>query len=922
MAQHRKNLDRLEEKKAMYGLDAPLAILNAIDREEEEVARIEAVLAGHAPPMAEQVDPVWQTQRDFIRRATHAYADSIRARRGQPSAPYKFLFSFQMSDAEIFHGRQAAIETLLRRVQGEDERHRLTVLHAPSGAGKTSLLNAGLSPRLLAIGDLPLYARTYNDPVGQVKKAIVDTVGEVGPDLGDLSLHAFLKTAAGALSEQTTLVLYLDQFEEFFLYLNEEAQEEVVHDIAACYYDYSLPVKFLLSLRADYFSDLSRFETAIRTLFYNHFRLEPMTPAEARQAIVAPAQTFGVSYEPALVDRLLDDLEQAEMSPPQLQILCDRLYSERQDQAITLALYESQGGAQGILQGYLAEVLSRLPGRMQTLAKDVLIELVSSQQTRLPLGKETLLTRTQADSQQLENTLNRLLDARLIERVVIGEVEQYELTHEHLIAEIANWIGRDQLLVKQMRELLRHRLEGYRHYDLLLDERTLETIRPHLPILGGLSSEEIDMIYHSALVADYEVAHWLELMPPGTMAETVRRILDKLLAYYLKVGGSLPASFPMNATTLDVIREYVPDLGTLPAEAMELILYSALVRDHQTADWLARVDDRLKSKVLAAGLDSLTTDLQIRALKLVRQFGLLDLVGRVERLAIEAPSSTLRLESALELASLNRERAVECFDSALREPGEQHESALLTLLLLQNEGVDLVRSTRLNSSGLRWQISWLRLRRNRAQRNIMTLYAAFGGAIGAGIGGFAGAILSAEMRAALPFVTILASAIGGVIGGGVGLGLGTVEAMDERHNSLVRVADAALGGGIAGMLTGLLGNVDKQPLYALLGAAVGLAGGMTSGGNVAIIINLTAGIVAPARRLAMRLAFGLIASTIPGSVFALGVHLDVLVPGLLYGFGLGLLTPGIVGGLEFAERGLKQTRPPDETLDKRDRENQ
>jgi hypothetical protein len=922
MAQHRKNLDRLEEKKAMYGLDAPLAILNAIDREEEEVARIEAVLAGHAPPMAEQVDPVWQTQRDFIRRATHAYADSIRARRGQPSAPYKFLFSFQMSDAEIFHGRQAAIETLLRRVQGEDERHRLTVLHAPSGAGKTSLLNAGLSPRLLAIGDLPLYARTYNDPVGQVKKAIVDTVGEVGPDLGDLSLHAFLKTAAGALSEQTTLVLYLDQFEEFFLYLNEEAQEEVVHDIAACYYDYSLPVKFLLSLRADYFSDLSRFETAIRTLFYNHFRLEPMTPAEARQAIVAPAQTFGVSYEPALVDRLLDDLEQAEMSPPQLQILCDRLYSERQDQAITLALYESQGGAQGILQGYLAEVLSRLPGRMQTLAKDVLIELVSSQQTRLPLGKETLLTRTQADSQQLENTLNRLLDARLIERVVIGEVEQYELTHEHLIAEIANWIGRDQLLVKQMRELLRHRLEGYRHYDLLLDERTLETIRPHLPILGGLSSEEIDMIYHSALVADYEVAHWLELMPPGTMAETVRRILDKLLAYYLKVGGSLPASFPMNATTLDVIREYVPDLGTLPAEAMELILYSALVRDHQTADWLARVDDRLKSKVLAAGLDSLTTDLQIRALKLVRQFGLLDLVGRVERLAIEAPSSTLRLESALALASLNRERAVECFDSALREPGEQHESALLTLLLLQNEGVDLVRSTRLNSSGLRWQISWLRLRRNRAQRNIMTLYAAFGGAIGAGIGGFAGAILSAEMRAALPFVTILASAIGGVIGGGVGLGLGTVEAMDERHNSLVRVAGAALGGGIAGMLTGLLGNVDKQPLYALLGAAVGLAGGMTSGGNVAIIINLTAGIVAPARRLAMRLAFGLIASTIPGSVFALGVHLDVLVPGLLYGFGLGLLTPGIVGGLEFAERGLKQTRPPDETLDKRDRENQ
>lgn len=879
----------------MHGLDVPLAILNTIDREKAEIARIEAILVDPVLLAVEQVDPVWQTRRDFIHRATRAYADSIRVKRSKPSTPYKFLFSFQMSDAEIFHGRQVAIEALLRQVQGEDEKHRLTVLHAPSGAGKTSLLNAGLSPRLLAMGDLPLYARTYNDPVGQVRKVIVDAVGEVGPDLGGLSLHAFLKTVAGALPEKTTLVLYLDQFEEFFLYLDEAAQEKVVHDIAVCYYDYSLPVKFILSLRADYFSDLSHFETAIPTLFYNHFRLEPMTRDEARQAIVAPAQTFDFSYEPALVDRLLDELERAKMSPPQLQILCDRLCSERQGQVITSALYESLGGAQAILQGYLADVLARMPGRMQTLAKAVLIELVSSQQTYIPLDKETLLTRTQADSEQLENVLNRLLDARLIKRV-----EKYELTHEHLITEIANWIGRDQLLVKRIRELLSHRLEGYRHYDLLLDERTLEAIRLHLPNLGGLSPEEIDMIYHSALVSDYEVAYWLELTPPETRAETVRRILDKLLAYHLKVGGSLRTNFPLNVTTLDIVQEYVPNLSTFPAEAVELILYSALVCDHQAAAWLARVNNRLKSKVLAAGLESPGTDLQIRAVKLTRQFALLYLAFWLERLAIEAPSSTLRLESALALVRLDRERAVECFDPALREPGERRESALATLLLMQNEGVDLVRPTRLNSFGLRWQISRLRLRRNRARRNIMTLYAALGGAVGAGIGGLVGAILS-NAGESLPFATLLAFMIGLVGGAGVGFGFGTVEAMDKRRNSLVYVAGAALGGGIAG-LSGGLGDIE--PLLILQGSIIGLFGGMTSGGSAAIIINLTAGIVAPARRLAMRLAFGVIASMISGAVFALGVRIGVIPVGIPYGFGLGLMTSGIAGGLELAERRL------------------
>lgn len=72
--------------------------------------------------------------------------------------PYKGLLEYRLSDAELFFGREEAIRDLLRQLQ----RSTLTVLHSESGAGKTSLLQAGISPRLIAAGHLPVYLRPYN----------------------------------------------------------------------------------------------------------------------------------------------------------------------------------------------------------------------------------------------------------------------------------------------------------------------------------------------------------------------------------------------------------------------------------------------------------------------------------------------------------------------------------------------------------------------------------------------------------------------------------------------------------------------------------------------------------------------------------------------------------------------------------------
>lgn len=106
---------------------------------------------------------------DYLKQAVAAYEARMYQLIARPAAPpdqpYKFLYAFEIEDANIFFGRDTATEELHNVILKD----RLTVLHAKSGAGKTSLLNAGLSPRLIREGCLPVYARPYEDPREKIR---------------------------------------------------------------------------------------------------------------------------------------------------------------------------------------------------------------------------------------------------------------------------------------------------------------------------------------------------------------------------------------------------------------------------------------------------------------------------------------------------------------------------------------------------------------------------------------------------------------------------------------------------------------------------------------------------------------------------------------------------------------------------------
>src|SRR6266496_936288 len=154
--------------------------------------------------------------------------------------PYRFLrnYEFTKEDIQVFRGRRREAACLFSEIT---TRH-LVVLFAPTGTGKSSLINAAVRPALEKSG----YRTLYIKPKQDVQKSIRDGLSEerlLESNGGDLT--AQLRAAAQRADQP--LVLFLDQFEEFFLYSADDATDaskEFVQAVAALYRDRSCGIHF------------------------------------------------------------------------------------------------------------------------------------------------------------------------------------------------------------------------------------------------------------------------------------------------------------------------------------------------------------------------------------------------------------------------------------------------------------------------------------------------------------------------------------------------------------------------------------------------------------------------------------------------------------------------------------------------------
>jgi len=389
------------------------------------------------------------------------------------------------------------------------------LLYGASGTGKTSLLLAGAVPRLER-AEPPYeiaYVRALEDPAIVIRRAVRRRLPEAHLPEGG-SLMDFLDAATEALGR--TLVVVFDQFEEFFIRLSPEFRAAFIAELGALYDTRDVPVKVVLSLREDWRAPVSEIEERIPEVFRARMRLLPLSRDQARQAITAPLYRLGVSYEPALVAQLLDDLTSGAdtaVMPPQLQLVCSALYDRLKpdERLITAAMYERLGGARGVLRKYLDEELARLGSDERPLARDALEELVTSERTKAVKTGCELALALGVDASDLEPVLKKLVRARLLRPVerTDGTERAYELAHEYMIGQIA--LSPEAVARKEAEELLRQGVDNWQRFGSLLSIETFELIDGQHDRLR-LGAEAQELMLRSGLRHGRSVIHWLVWM--------------------------------------------------------------------------------------------------------------------------------------------------------------------------------------------------------------------------------------------------------------------------------------------------------------------------------------------------------------------------------------------------------------------------
>ena len=399
------------------------------------------------------------------------------------ASPYKFLDYYNPEDADIFFGRDREIRVIEQKFHNT----RLLVLHGESGTGKTSLIRAGLMPRLSPEVFVPVYVRVLRDPLREIKRELLRQLGLQDESLLDKPLAEFLTVATERVSK--TVIIVFDQFEEFFLRFDDEARRRVIAELAACLTETRLDVKFLIAIRSDYFALLAAFEEAIPQIFTHQIHLERLTEAQAVEAVIKPAERLGIQVdEPMVQIKLLPELlaKDGGIEPPLLQIVCDALYQHAQNDGRTVVDmrdYEAVGDVTGALGNYLHEKLRQF-GKNQAAARAALKALVTAEGTKRASFVPELCSRITSAGQRItEEELRRdYLDKFVRDRLVrVEDVEgaaRYELSHDYLAKHIEVWIEESERELTKALELIDRAYETYQATRVLLERSALQALKP------------------------------------------------------------------------------------------------------------------------------------------------------------------------------------------------------------------------------------------------------------------------------------------------------------------------------------------------------------------------------------------------------------------------------------------------------------
>ena len=349
------------------------------------------------------------------------------------ACPYPGMVPFREQDARFFHGRDDEIQSLVAAVR----HHHFLVVIGSSGSGKSSLVKAGLLPKLQEPKNFPrgtwrvLTMRPLAAPLDELSRTLAGVLEDPA---------ASIANALAGDPPRQRLLLFVDQFEELFSQVKEATTRDTFLDrLKTLRADPRCTV--LLTTRADFYGDLMN--STLWPIDKSQIaEIVPLRGDQLRQAIVKPAEAASVYLEQGLVERLISDSADEPGSLPMLQEALVLLWGTMSGRLLTRASYDTLGhdGRSGLAVAMATKAdatLVALPSEQQRIARRIFLRLVQFGEgrldTRRQLGVEEL--RAAGDDPKIfDGVLEKLIDNRLLTPGIdVDRGLRVDIAHEMLI---------------------------------------------------------------------------------------------------------------------------------------------------------------------------------------------------------------------------------------------------------------------------------------------------------------------------------------------------------------------------------------------------------------------------------------------------------------------------------------------------------
>ncbi|MGW1907987.1 nSTAND1 domain-containing NTPase [Streptomyces cinnamoneus] len=447
--------------------------------------------------LARGCDQVLETGGELAQLVLPAVKGNGRRARGAERCPYRGLSPFGAGDAQWFFGRDEAVAEVVSQLAERLRTPGPLLVMAPSGAGKSSLLRAGLLPALargvlpvtgsqawpvalLTPGEHPLeellnriavatgasrrlLAKAHEEGGGALATAVCAAVEGMRRAAGPTTAHG--KAAYGsATGEAAALVLVVDQFEEAFMLCSDDGERaafvQALLSLTARREDdgAGLPSALVvLGVRADFYDRCLAFPGLAASLQRGHVTVGPMDDAHVRVAVTRPARAAGLEVEPGLVEILLRDIglmpgqvAHAGAAPggalPLLSHALLSTWQHRENATLTVDGYRLTGGVSGAVAATAERAHTSLSARQQAAARRVLLQLIQvgeDRETSRPCRRQDLLEAGTFRPGDPEAVIEAFTRARLL----IVDAEHVEIAHEvllHAWPRLRRWIDDDR----------------------------------------------------------------------------------------------------------------------------------------------------------------------------------------------------------------------------------------------------------------------------------------------------------------------------------------------------------------------------------------------------------------------------------------------------------------------------------------------